>query len=171
MSATGVEEDPIDLGWLWQQSRPRIRALFKRGGVPPEDAEDILQDILARLLSREYEVRDPVAWLVASAGFAVLAYRRARREQVVQQLDDALAGELVMPAENLDLLCDLDRCLGELSEQCREVIRQRYGMGLEPIELAPEMGFTTRGVRKVTRRCLDRLAARLSKGGYEWPAG
>lgn len=168
-TSTTQEPQEISLEWLWTESRPQVRAILANARVPPEDGEDLLQDILTRFLGLQYQVRDPVAWLVTSVRFAVLSYWRARRTSALKQFDQILENRLAADPVDRVWRCDVERCLEEMSEQCREMIRLRYGLGLEPIEVAPRIGYTTRGVRKVTRRCLDGLAARLTEGGYEWP--
>ena len=161
-SIRGETPPGIDIAWLWTEARPQIATILRRARIPFEDAEDLVHDTLTKLLVREEEIRDPAAWLISTLRFEVLAYWRLKRAWLVEQLDQDLVRRLAAPVRDTELLCDLDRCLGELSASCQEIIRQRYILGVEPVELAPKMGYTTRGVRKLTRSCLSRLADRLA---------
>lgn len=162
-----AEGATVDTEWLWGEVSPYMAGILHKAEVPAEDAEDIVVETFVRLLERRGEIRDPVSWLIATVRFEVLAYWRAKRVRVVEQLDEELAARLAAPPSARDpvLACKLDRCLGELSDRCRQVIHERYTLGLEPIELAPRLGYTTRGVRKLMRTCLTRLAEQLSKQG------
>jgi RNA polymerase sigma factor (sigma-70 family) len=156
----------VDVEWLWREVGPQLAALLRRAQLPQEDAEDLLHNTFVRLMERREGIREPVGWLIATVRYEVLAYWRLKRGVVVEQLEDALAARLRAPGTDsatLELRCDLERCLGELSDRCRDLIHQRYTLGLEPIELAPRIGYTTRGVRKLTRTCLNHLADHLAK--------
>jgi RNA polymerase sigma factor (sigma-70 family) len=156
--------EPLDIEWLWREIGPQLALILRRAQLPPEDAEDLLHSTFVRLMERREEIREPVGWLIGTMRYEVLAYWRLKRARVLDQLEDALAVRIEDPTrEDLELRCDLDRCLGELSDRCRHLIHQRYTLGLEPIELAPQIGYTTRGVRKLTRTCLNRLADHLAK--------
>jgi RNA polymerase sigma factor (sigma-70 family) len=156
--------DGIDVGWLWGEVGPQLVAILRRAQLPDDDAEDLLHETFVRLLERREQIQDPLAWLIGTVRCEVLGYWRAKRTRVVDQLEDKFALRLVDPErQDMALRCDLDRCLHQLSARCREIIHQRYTLGLEPVELAPRIGFTTRGVRKLTRTCLDRLAEQLAK--------
>lgn len=152
------------------RAQPKITKILAAAAIPNEDAEDLLHDVFARLMVSADVVVDPEAWLVASVKFASQVYWRVRRRRFIDQLDQALTDVLEAPSnpseDDLELACDLERHVSGLSIQCRRLIQLRYGLGFEPTELAEDMGYTTRGVRKVTRRCLDSLAVRLARGGY-----
>lgn len=159
-----VPASSLDVEWLWREIGPQLAVILRRAQLPPEDAEDLLHTTFVRLIERQHEIHDAVGWLIGTMRYEVLAYWRLKRTRVVDQLEDALAARIEDPSrEDLELRCDLDRCLGELSDRCREVIHQRYTLGLEPIELAPRIGYSTRGVRNLTRTCLNRLAEHLAK--------
>lgn len=156
----------IDVQWLWGEVGPPLNAILRRAQLPPEDAEDLIHDTFVRLIECRTQIRDPVAWLLGTIRYEVLAYWRQKRGALIGQLEDALAARLQAPGADrgsLELRCDLDRCLVALSDRCRDIIHQRYTLGLEPIELAPRIGYTTRGIRKLTRTCLNNLAGHMAK--------
>lgn len=172
--AEGYDPPPVgrwdDLADALERARPKVERIFVSARIPPEDAEDLLHDAFTQLLSHGDTISDPEAWLVATVKCCSLGYWRARRRRVVEQLDQALIESLVeslaTPEERVSLACDLERQLRELPGRCRRLLQMRYRLGLEPCELAEELGYRADSVRKVTRRCLDSLAVRLVRGGY-----
>lgn len=152
------------------RAQPKVERILAAARIPPEDAEDLLHDAFVQLFANQDAISDPEAWLIATVKWSTQGYWRLRRRRVIEQLDQAiverLATEDAKCADRMGLICDLERELRELPNRCRRLLAMRYRLGLEPCELATEMGYQADSVRKVTRRCLDSLAVRLTRGGY-----
>lgn len=72
--------------------RPRLRAYFQARGVPPGDAEDLVQDVLARVFQSVGALRDAerfLPWLFTIARRAAQDRRRGRAALVALEDDDA----------------------------------------------------------------------------------
>lgn len=160
-----------DLLMALELAQPQIERILSAHRIPAEDAEDLLHDALTRYLDSSEPISEPVGWLVATVKYASLMYWRKRRRRVVEQLDDAIAENLVAndcPLEaRLGLSADLARHLERVGAKCRRLLRLRYGLGFDPNELADELGYRLDSVHRVTRRCLDSMADRMSRAGYD----
>lgn len=159
-SKSGLSE--ADLERLCLEVESRALALFRRGGVPPEAADDLFQDCLVRLLQVQYEVRDPTAWLLSALRYAILMYWRSERARVTEQLSPAIEATLgSRPPADANSRIDLGRAVAKLSRDQQELLVLRYHHGLDPTEIARIKGCSTRNIRKRTALCLEVLRARL----------
>jgi RNA polymerase sigma factor (sigma-70 family) len=151
-------------------AQPKVERILANARIPVEDAEDLLHDAFVQLFANQDVIDDPEAWLVATVKWATQGYWRLRRRRVIEQLDLAITEQLAVEggpcAERMGLSCDLERQLRELPNRCRRILAMRYRLGMEPCELASELGYRAESVRKVTKRCLHSLAVRLTRGGY-----
>lgn len=154
MIATDSGLSQVDLERLSSEAAPKAFALLNRAGVPPEAAEDLLQDCLVRLLEVKYELRDPLAWLLSAVRFAALMYWREQRMRLAEQLRPSI--EALLPAAtpaDVALRIDLLRALRKLSRDQRELLELRFVHGLEPRDIARLRGCSTANIRKHTARC------------------
>lgn len=157
MTCTESERSSIDYDHVLCEVAPQACAMLRRAGVPPADAEDLLQDCLLRLFQVETEVHDSGAWLLAAVRYATLMYWRSQRTRAEEQLWTALETELTALPPDSEMRVDLARCLTRLSREQQRLLNLRFELGLEPIEIARLMGCTTRNVRKRTVYCLQKL--------------
>jgi RNA polymerase nonessential primary-like sigma factor len=83
--------------------------------------------------------------------------------------ESALSPELVL--HNTEVETWVRLWLGELSERQRMVIEHRYGLNGRDVatleELARQVGVTRERVRQIQAEALDRLRARLRRGGLD----
>jgi RNA polymerase sigma factor (sigma-70 family) len=141
--------------------RPRLRRVLANYHIPPQDAEDLLQEaLLAAFLSwSTIENRD--AWLLVTLRHKCSIYWRSHRARKTQAVDpeflEDLAGAQPPPQEREELLWDLDRLLSLLGERHQALMHLRFRMGLTPEEVAVELGYNTASVRKLSCRSLARL--------------
>ncbi|MBV8199921.1 MAG: sigma-70 family RNA polymerase sigma factor [Acidobacteria bacterium] len=139
--------------------------------IPPEDAEDILQDAQLTLLYKWEKVRSPENWLVGTVKKKCIMYWRKRRGSLCEAVDAAILELIAAPQaprqEREELAVDLDRVLSRISTRCRSVLRLRYGLGYGPNEVAERMGYRSSSIRKVTNRCLAALTRQLIAVGFE----
>lgn len=162
-----------DLESVLHAARPHLRTLLARQRIPPEDAEDLLQQTLLALVYQWRNVRDPEAWLVGTVRNQCRSYWRRKRRVLYEAVDAAmlewLAAPQPSPQERRDLWRDLEATLERLPPRCRCLLRLRYQLGYEPREVAARMGYSPLSIGKITQRCLDELARRLvtAEGGAD----
>lgn len=161
------------LGRSLEELRPRLRRLFASQRIPPEDAEDILQQTLLAYLYRRESVLDFERWLLGAVRKRCLMYWRGRRRRFYTAVDAAILDELAeqdMPAqERADFRRDLSKVVGSLSRRCRQLLQLRFGLGYEPPEAARRLGYRPSGIYKTLERCLAALAAGMTRAGLIRP--
>jgi RNA polymerase sigma factor (sigma-70 family) len=156
---------------LLKSTRPRLERVLRSFEVPPEDAEDILQDAQLTLLYKWDKVRSPENWLIGTVKKKCIMYWRKRRGSLCEAVDAAILDLISTPQaprqEREEITFDLDRVLSRLSVRCRSLLRLRYGLGYGPSEVAEQMGYRSSSIRKVTNRCLAALTRQLLAVGFE----
>jgi RNA polymerase sigma factor (sigma-70 family) len=173
-----VIADPIEPSALDQESlaeilgrlRPRLCALFARFRLPPEDAEDLMQNAVLRALVRWSEIHDKEGWLYGTVlRMCRGAWRSAWKRDVVPMDPEPLArlGTVPPAQERRDLLTDLDRICQGLPNRQRQVLVLRYHFGFTDAEIAPIVGVRPISVRKIISRATGHVCQVL--GGE--PAG
>jgi RNA polymerase sigma factor (sigma-70 family) len=149
--------------------QPRLKTVFARHRIPPQDTEDILQQTLLALVYQWNNVRDPEAWLFGTVRNKCRLYWRDRRRKLYEAVDAAVLewlAEPLAPAQELqELWCDFETLVDQLPERCRNLLRMRYGLGYEPPELAHHLGYSRASISKVTTRCLAALTHQLVGSG------
>lgn len=144
--------------------RPRLKFLFARYSIPPQDTEDILQQALLALVYQRHAIRDPEAWLLGTLRNKCLLYWRDHRRKLYEAVDAAvlelMAGAAPPAQETSDLWRDLANALEQLPERCRSLLSLRY-RGYEPLELAEALGYKPASISKITNRCLAALTRQL----------
>lgn len=149
--------------------RPRIKVLFARYRIPPQDTEDILQQALLALVYQRQGVRDPEAWLLGTLRNKCLVYWRDRRRKLYDAVDEAVLECMAEPQapaqEEADLRRDLAYAIDRLPERCRSLLSLRYRHGYAPPELAKRLGYSPSSISKITTRCLAALTRQLTASG------
>lgn len=161
----GIDEQPLaeeSFDELLERLRPRLKQILFRYQIPPEDAEDILQEALLATVLKWERIRNPEAWLVVTLKNRCLIYWRRRRGAVCTPMD-TVALELLSepeeaPQEREHLRWDLDNLIDNLPSRHRELLRMRYLMGHTPSEVAKRLGYQQSSVRKLASRALARLS-------------
>ena len=168
MSIAGGGE--VSLEVLLKELQPRIRAVFSRYRIPPQDAEDLLQQTLLIYLHKCDSVYDPANWLIGALRNRCLIYWRSRRRQIYTAVDKALlesvAEAQTSPQEKASLFRDLNRLMADLPARCRKIFRLRYREGYNPTETADRLGYKASSIYKITERCLASLTNRLVACGW-----
>lgn len=170
MSALDHPQVEASLEEFLTKVRPRLKALFARYRIPPQDTEDILQQALLALVYHRQVIRDPEAWLMGTLRNKCLLYWRNRRRRLYDSVDAAVLecmAEPMAPAqEGADLQRDLAGMLDRLPERCRSLLALRYHQGYEPPELAQRLGYSQSSISKITTRCLAALTRQLVASGF-----
>lgn len=148
---------------------PRLKRLLAHYRIPGEDAEDVLQQALLALVYQWERVRDPESWLFGTLKRHCLMYWRARRRRIYSSVDATLLEWLASPVapsqEHADLISDLENLIDRLPARCRTVLRMRFRLGYEPLEVAGKLGYQASSIGKVTTRCLAALSHELLVSG------
>ena len=162
-------EPPATFDEFLRRMEPRLKRLLGTYHIPPEDAEDVLQQTLLALLYQWDRVRDPECWLMGTLKRHCLMYWRNSRRRIYSAVDSTVLEWLSQPVaptqEKSDMLCDLDSLLDRLPSRCRSLLRLRFRMGFEPMELARALGYRPSSIGKVTHRCLAALSRELFAAG------
>jgi RNA polymerase sigma factor (sigma-70 family) len=160
-SGEAAEPRPETLEELLQRLRPRLRRVLAGYHIPPQDAEDLLQEALLAAYLAWPTIQNKDAWLLVTLRHKCSIYWRGHRTRKVQAVDpeflEDLAGAQPAPQEREELLWDLDRLLALLGHRHRELMRLRFGLGFSPDEVAEKLGYNTSSVRKLSCRSLVRL--------------
>jgi RNA polymerase sigma factor (sigma-70 family) len=168
MSALDNPQVDISLEQFLRNVRPRLKALFVRYAIPPQDTEDILQQALLALVHHRHVVRDPESWLMGTLRNKCLLYWREHRRKLYEAVDAAVLEMMAEPSapaqEATDLRRDLASALEHLPQRCRSLLALRY-QGFEPPEVAARLGYSQGSISKITNRCLAALTHRLLTSG------
>jgi DNA-directed RNA polymerase specialized sigma24 family protein len=178
---------PIDqvLPEVLEQHRGRIRGLFLRFGIPPADAEDLLQSALLSTVEQWPEIRSAGGWLVGVLEKKCLAYwkRRFRYEEMFASLEAGSAAARAssgsrgvggiegaegiaevatdLDRERRDLLADLERVCGSLPAVQYKLLVYRFRLGYDIAETARALGLAESSMGNLTRRAVARVRALL----------
>jgi RNA polymerase sigma factor (sigma-70 family) len=170
MSALDHPQVEASLEDFLKKVRPRLKALFARYRIPPQDTEDLLQQALLALVYQRQSIRDPEAWLIGTLRNKCLLYWRERRRKLYDAVDaavlDCMAEPMAPAQEGADLIRDLTSVLERLPERCRSLLSLRYRQGYEPPELAERLGYSQSSISKITTRCLAALTRHLVATGF-----
>jgi RNA polymerase sigma factor (sigma-70 family) len=171
MTILDETHEPFSIEELFETLQPKLRRVFSRFRLPPEDAEDILQQSFLDLVYKQNQVYNPEAWVVATVRNRCIMYWRKRRRQIWDAVDSAML-ELVAKPEvagqrQVALRRDLERILARLPKRCRSVLVLRYGLGYRSQEVAELLGYQPSSIRKVTSRCIAALTRELVDSGFQ----
>ncbi len=147
----------------------RLRAFIRRRVGSEADAEDLLQDVLARLVERREEVNGESipAWLFTVARRAIIDRSRARGRPGaaaagLADADPAVADEKQGPDTALELAACLEPMLMHLGEDDRSLLRRVDMDGESQADIARALGLSLSTVKSRTQRARARLRAVLT---------
>lgn len=164
---TQREEAALEL--FLHRIRPRLKSLFARYRIPPQDTEDILQQALLALIYQWQSVRDPEAWLLGTLKNRCLLYWRDHRRKLYEVVDatvlDWMADPNAPEQESADLARDLSTVISRLPARCQSLLLLRYRLGYEAAEVAERLGYSPTSMSKITTRCLSALMRQLTAAG------
>jgi RNA polymerase sigma factor (sigma-70 family) len=146
---------------LVERLRPRLRRILRGYGIPPHDAEDLLQETFLAVLSKWESIDNKEAWVIGTLRHRCARYWRDRRSSVLEAVDSALLDILSRPQpapqDRAVLFWDLESVFETLSARHRAVLWLRFGLGLTTEEVADRLGYCPASIRKLTLRSLARL--------------
>lgn len=161
------------LGDISTRLRPSVRGRVQQLGLPSDDVEDILQEVLIGLhtMRRRWDASRPfLPWLHAILRYKLTdALRRRTRERRVrvelsaEEWDDIADG--TAETENTLTGAALERALGALPASQRHVVEAVAIDGTSVREAAAELRVTEGAIRMTMHRALKRLAALAGSTG------
>ncbi len=163
--------DELALKALYDQSSGKLYGLALRIVRNKEWAEDALQDTFLQIWRTAPDYRaslsPPMAWLgmiVRSRSLDLLRRRKAEREHLTDEIDEAMADTLEGDSPNpLDTSLAsqqawaLHQCLDKLENKQREVVSLAYLRDLSHGELAKQLRLPLGTVKTWIRRGLEQL--------------
>jgi len=161
----------------WRQLVARYQALvyqvIRAHRIPPEEGEDLFQEVFLRLHRHAGRIRDAAAltrWVAVTTrnlcldGLARKKRERGRPDPLANQSDPAPVPEdLFHRSEEAQ---HVREALETLSERCRELLRILYYESDAPdYRLAADrLGMPLGSVGPTRQRCLERLLGALERG-------
>lgn len=143
----------MDHAEIWHQHRERLLAFILARGVQPDDAEDIVQDVLAKALSRDGGPDDPsrlAAWLYQVVRNAIADHWRRRRP--AQEVPDDIPAAIPDRDDGGQLLGCLEPFLSRLAPEDAEALRLADAHDRPQSEIASRMGLTLSGAKSRIQR-------------------
>jgi RNA polymerase sigma-70 factor, ECF subfamily len=153
-----------DTNLLTAEFLTRLRAFVRRRVGRDEDADDVVQDVLAKLVTKGEAVPDEAvhAWLFTVARRAAIDRFRTRKE-FAEMSAEATAPEL--GPDDGTAAAELARCLDPMLARLRDEekeILSRVDMGGESqAAIARELGVSVSAVKSRVQRARARLRAAL----------
>ena len=142
----------------------RLRA-FVRGRVRSEhDAEDIVQDVLTRLVQHDDSVNSQsvYAWMFTVARRAIIDRSRAPANRAHADVTNA---SVVEPANDQSASAELAKCmepmLAMLDAGDRALLQRIDMVGESQADVARELGMSMSGLKSRVQRARQRLRAQL----------
>jgi RNA polymerase sigma-70 factor (ECF subfamily) len=148
---------------LYDQHGPALVAYARSFVTDVAAAEDVVHQVFLRLLSPEIEMPDvPVAYVYRAVRNAALNARRNGQRDA--PLDPQLR-VFKHRGGNMEAALSLEKALGELPEEQREVVVMRIWSGLTLEEAAAATGVPLNTVASRYRYALDKLREKLRPYG------
>jgi RNA polymerase sigma factor (sigma-70 family) len=161
----GPKEGEIEA--LLRRTWAKLQRILSHFGIPREDAEDLIQEVMVQLLRKWSTITNPDGWLPGALRNECRMYWRGRSRRRTVAVDEAIL-DLIAGAGDSDperrVMCrGVWRWVEELPHNCRELLKMRYGLELNDREVAKGTGYKPGSVDKVTRRCIGQLTDMMTK--------
>ena len=158
--------DTSALHFLYVRYADDVRNYVRSIVRDPHDAEDITQNVFAKLMRAigKYEERDVpfAAWIVRVARNAALDHMRARR---VVPCEEVRTSDEGCEQAGVERLQSLREALEQLPEEQREVLALRHIAGLSPGEIAERLQKSEGSIHGLHHRGRGALRAALVELG------
>ena len=157
--------DSEAFAFLYEQYAEDVRAYAGSIVTNVDDAEDITQQVFAKLLLviGKYQQREApfIAWIITVTRNVALDHLRRQRTIPVQEVRSEATGQVAAT----DRAVDLTEALSRLPFDQLEVVLLRHLGGLSPSEIATRTGRTESSVHGLHHRGRRSLRAELASRG------
>jgi len=149
---------------LLTTNQSRVYAYILSLVFDPDQASDVLQQTNAILWEKaqEFEIgTNFIAWSFRIAYFQVLAHRKKmQRDRLI--FDDELIGGLATVSMQHDETFErrqrlMRKCLEELNDRQRDLIRRRYSVGANVAKIASDVGSSANAIKQALFRARRNL--------------
>ncbi len=158
----GKEGGVVDIKQVWLDYRHELERFLMSRISRPEDAEDLLQDIMIKTYQQLHTVQEPIklrAWLFQVTRNVVIDYYRQSREALPDSL--AIMDEGTEPYEQVRQ--ELSDCINPFIKQLPRVYQTALEAvdlrGVSQKELSEELGVSYSAVKSRVQRGRQMLAA------------
>ena len=160
----------IDLESVWHEFHDRLFGFVRRRVASDDDAEDIVQDVFARVHARSNAgacVEHVGGWIFQITRHAVIDYHRARAKagRVESALGRHLVADAVDPSTMPDASGELSQCLRPFVDHLPDHYAQALALtdlgGMPQTEAARQLGLSVSGMKSRVQRGRARLKALL----------
>jgi RNA polymerase sigma factor (sigma-70 family) len=166
LMVSGLDGNAGDHAALLRLLVPLLRGFYRRRAGSDDDIEDLVQETLIAVHTRRATYdrdRAFTAWLFAIARYKMIDhFRRARRHQPIEGLEDILIAEGFEDASSARM--DVDDLLETLPPKQARMIRATRLDGLSVAEAAQADGIGESDVKVSVHRGLKSLMARIQGG-------
>ncbi|MBB3474140.1 RNA polymerase sigma factor [Sphingomonas sp. BK345] len=158
-----------DVGAALAAAQPRLLAYARRRLRDPEQAGDVVQEAMMRVIEQDQRQRieQPVAYAFRVTD-SVIFGQAQRARHVHEPVDVELACDLPLPDELLDYrqrFARFERALAALPPLRRTVFVKRQIDGLSRAEIAADLGLGVEAVKKHLVRAMTDLAGCVDDDG------
>ena len=130
--------------------------------VPPQDAEDVFQEVFIKAYARLGDLRNDDAigpWMAGITRRTCLTRLRTRVDEPVDSLDEETADEAAL--EQVERAMDVDAALRRLPEACQEILERFFRDDQPYAQIAAELGLPAGTIASRISRCLSKLKVEL----------
>jgi len=152
--------DPEAWNELVERFSRYVHAILVQGfRLPAHDAEDVFQDVFARVWTHLDRLRDDGAirpWIAQTTRrLAVDRLRAGAREQAMEVLPEA--GDDDPALTRLDAALDVHRAMAVLTEHCREILDRFYARDESYEAIGAALDIPPGTIASRISRCLSKL--------------
>jgi len=136
-----------------------LRAIaMRRYGIPPDEAEEIVQELFIAYLQRQTYVRNVRGWLYGALRYRCVDYLRVRGREIPLEPEHDPADERPeMARDSMVRELTFAAVLSHLGEKCRVTLRGYY-LGDNQRDLAEKLSTTPGYVDQLISTCRRRAA-------------
>lgn len=146
--------------------RERLLAFARASGVPPDDAEDLVQDVLLRLVAlgqRRLAIENVFAFACGCLRRMIANERARRRRRVVLRLEmPGIVESYILTGSEAKI--DVEHILRNLTPAEAQLLRLRYLEDRSIGQIASEFGLRTDAARTRIHRALRAARRHITRG-------
>jgi RNA polymerase sigma factor (sigma-70 family) len=145
-------------------------------GFPPDEADEIFQDVCSTLVVELPRLRNPqalAAWLIQTTSRRCFQFKRERQRYVLTDPKESSSGQVDDIPENI--VREIERAqilrsaVAELAPRCQEMVHLLFFQEppLPYEDVARKIGVAKGSIGFLRMRCLERLRKALEEKGFQ----